>query len=192
MPIDSRTKALLKKHLEKEQPLMDISEIKKDFLEWLSQVKFPPYPNATSWENCLRVFPPAKDEQELDSGRRVRLVLPLQTKENLYAISIIENLEPSNRGVYTLTVHVNWKQDEWHKQKIVEIGYKGEFIDAPKARHTIWAQTVRPGFLWEGLNACAIAILGNELVGSTPIRSKGESIHRPPLSNTVFPRSDDA
>ena len=187
MVVDRETRKAAKKELERQQPLMDVAEMEKDFLSWLAELKFPVTPDAVSWQDCLKTFPSTEDEQNLESGRRIRLALQLHTTENQYVISIIENLEPSSRGTHTICVHVNWKLDEWQKQKTVESGYKGKFDDLPTARHTIWAQTFRPGGLISALNACAVAILGNELAGRSQTRTIGEHLQRPQAASIRFP-----
>ena len=187
MVVDKETRDAVKKDLERQQPLMDVAEMEKDFLSWLAELKFPVSPDASSWEDCLRTFPSTEEEQSLESGRRIRLALQLHTIENQYVISIIENLEPSSRGTHTICVHVNWRLDEWQKQKTVESGYTGKFDDLPKARHTIWAQTFRPGGLISALNTCAIAILGNELKGHSQTRTIGERLRHPQATSVTFP-----
>ena len=192
MVVDRKTRETVREQLQQQQPLMNVTEIKKDFLLWLADLRFPGYPNASSWEDCLRTFPPTAEEGSLVEGRKIRLALQLYTSENQYVISIIENFEPSSRGTYSICVHVNWKIDEWRKQKALESGYTGKFDDLPKARHVIWAQTFRLGGLLAALNACAIAILGNELTGSPRARAIGETLQHPgPASLNVPTRQED-
>lgn len=187
MVVDRETREAAKKELERQQPLMDVAEMEKDFLLWLAELKFPNTPDGASWQDCLRTFPSTDEEQNLESGRRIRLALQLYTTENQYVISIIENLQPSSRGTNTICVHVNWRLDEWQKQKTLEDNYKGAFDDLPTARHTIWAQTFRPGGLSSALNACAVAILGNELTGRSQTRTIGEHLKRPQSTGVSFP-----
>lgn len=187
MAVDKETRDIVQKELEKQQPLMDMADMKKDFLSWLAELKFPASPDAASWEDCLKTFPSTEKDRNLDSGRQMRLALKLHTRENQYVISIIEDFNLSSRGIYTICVHVNWNLDEWQKQKMVDTGYKNEFDDSPKARHIIWGQTFRPGGLSSALNACTIAILGNELTHQSQNKTIGERLRRPPVAKVSFP-----
>ena len=165
MPISDNTRKAVLDELKKREPLMDIESIRSELLDWLEQMPFPDYPDVDGWIKCIRAFPADEGEQESGTGLRIRLAVRLFTSHNRYIISVMESLDPGSRGVYILTAHVNWKEKERKKQMMIDRGYIGHFDDVLKARHTIWAQTVRQGELHEGLNACAAAILGNELTG---------------------------
>ena len=178
---------LLKKEVQQSQPLMDTDEVKEVFLDWLAEIKFPAYPNAASWEECLKVFPPEPEEKELESGRRIRLALCLFTRENQYLLTLSENLDPTSRGIYSLSVHVNWQEKEKQLQKLVEETYTGHFEDTLRAKHTLWAQTVRVEDIREALNNCAVAILGNELVGRRENKIDKSKISKPQPSEINFP-----
>ncbi len=171
-------KQAIKKQMMKIQPRMDINEVKQELLDWLEQLDFSFPGEMESWMDRIKVFPPEPGETEMESGVRMRLLLRLYTQENRYLLSIMECLDPNARGAWLISVHVNWKINEWRMQKALEKSYRGKFDDSLKARHTVWAQTVLPGGLWDALNSCALAILANELVAepltpleSTPVRS---------------------
>ncbi|RKX24769.1 MAG: hypothetical protein DRP47_10855 [Candidatus Zixiibacteriota bacterium] len=183
-------KAVLNELLKSEQ-LMDLAQIRKEFLQWLEQLPFPGNSETESWEDHIREFPAKSGEEQLESGLRVRLNLPLQTKENRYLLSILESLAPTSRNVYIISVHVNWKDNEWQLQKNVEESYTGYFDDAPKASHAIWAQNFIPGELGHALNSCVIAILGHELIRQ-PQQPNPDKISPKPLPVSVsFPKQSD-
>ncbi len=85
-------------------------------------------------------------------------------------------------------MHVNWKSNEWRLQKALEEVYTGQFDDALKAKHTIWAQTFRQWQLHEALNGCALAILGQELAGESCTEKEGESVEQVYPTIVRFPR----
>ncbi|MBN1212828.1 MAG: hypothetical protein JXA92_09655, partial [candidate division Zixibacteria bacterium] len=178
---------LLQKEIQQSQPLIDTDEVKEEFLAWLAEVKFPAYPDAKSWEECLQVFPPDPEEKQLDSGRRIRLALRLYTRENQYLVMLSENLAPESRGVYSLSVHVNWRDKEKHLQRLVEETYTGHFEDSLRSKHTLWAQTVRVEDIQDALGNCATAILGNELVGRKESKIDKTTINKPQQTKLHFP-----
>lgn len=143
--------------------MMDIAKIKLGLLDWLAQLKFPPYEGLNGWDDCIREF--AVKEDEPRGGLRIRLALRLHTGQNCYLLSIMECPDSGSPDVHILTAHVNWKQQEWQIQRVLDDSYGHGFKDMLKAKHTVWAQTFRDYELHEALNAAAIAILGNELVG---------------------------
>ncbi len=157
-------------------PLMDVEAMRLEMLDWLAQFKAPESAGISSWEDAIRVSPTAEGDERLTSGVTIRLALPLYTRQNRYMVSVLESFARGSREVYIVTAHVNWKTDEWWRQKNVEQSYKGSFDDVLKARHTVWAQTFRAGELREALTACAIAILSHELVGVPPEKTGGEPV----------------
>ena len=183
-------KDAIKREFKQSRPLMDTEDTKQTLLDWLTQIKFPAYPKASSWEECIQIFPSKPEDQKRESGLDIRLALRLYTKENTYLICIMECLNPESRGIYILTTHINWKADEWQVQKDIEERYLGEFNDMPRSRHIIWAQTFRPKELQEALNASAIAILGHELVGEHISDSKEEPVKTPFSQSVNFPAKD--
>jgi len=178
---------LLKNEIQQSLPLMDIDEVKTEFLAWLAEVRFPACPDAASWEECLQVFPPEPEEKQLESGRRIRLALRFYTRENQYLIALSENLAPESRGVYSLSIHVNWQEKEKQLQKLVEETYTGHFEDSLRAKHTLWAQTVRVEDIQEALSSCATAILGNELVGRKENKIDKTTVNKPQQTKLNFP-----
>ncbi|MBN2227073.1 MAG: hypothetical protein JW763_06880 [candidate division Zixibacteria bacterium] len=186
---DSARKAVLNE-LKKREPLMDIESVRQELLDWLEQIPFPDYPDASNWRDCIKTFPADENDQDSDSGLRVRLALRLFTAHNRYVVSLMESLDPGSRGVYILTAHVNWKEDERKRQMMVDRGYIGHFDDVLKARHTIWAQTVRRGEIHEGLNACAAAILGNELTGTCRNEIEGTRVTIGPVQPVKLPEPE--
>ena len=177
-------KGLLASKVPEIQPLMPIESVRREFLDWLSQVKFPLQPDAAGWEDCLRVFRPEPDDHRLITGRRIRFALCLYTAANRYLISILENLAPSARGVYTIAVHVSWKKEEWQQQRRVDTEYHHEFNDDPRARHVIWAEPFKSGGLSRALDAAAQAILGHELLGKPQPEIDGELVRH--LNTVAF------
>ena len=188
MPVSKEVKEAVLNELQKDEPLMDIEGIKQELLDWLAQIPFPAYPGAVCWEDCLQAFPAAPDEKQQKSGISIRLTLPLYTRENKYLIAIMESLDPASRGVYFLSVHANWKSNERCLQKALEEAYTGLFDDALKAKHAIWVQTFQKGELHEALNGCALAILGQELVGESYTEKEGESVEQVYPTIVRFPR----
>ncbi len=157
----------------KAQPLMDVDLVKKELLDWLAELRFPVSAGKHAWDDCIKVNRPTEEEQTVGEGHRIRVSLTLHTRVNHYLILIIENLAPDSREVFAISVHVRWQKEEWQMQRHADANYKGEFTDIPKARHTLWAQNFRIGQLHEALNACAVAILGHELV---PFSNKTEDL----------------
>ncbi len=189
--IDKIRKAI-KEEFEKQMPRVDMEEVKQELLDWLAQLKLPAYPTANSWEDCLLVFDDKPGEEPPEEGLMIRLALRLFTRENSYLIAIMECLDRKARGVCLLSTHVNWKEDERLVEKAIEEKYVGQFTDMPRARHIIWAQTVRERELHEALNATAIAILGHELVGErSPTGSEGDLLNHPMSAAAAFPRRDE-
>lgn len=146
------------------KPLLDVEATRAELLHWLTEMKLPPGSKASAWEGLVQVFPGKPEENSATSGVRLRLALPLATKENKYLIAILECLELDSRGTYLICVYVNWKAPERQMQKLVEEGYRGHFDDVLRGRHTLWAQTFRSGELTGALACCVKAVLSNELV----------------------------
>lgn len=185
-----KVKKAIKEEFKQAQPLMDTEDVKQGLLDWLSPIKFPDYPEASSWEECIRIFPPKPEDQKRKSGLEIRLALRLHTSKNTYLICIMECFDPDARGVYLMSTHINWKPDEWQLQKDIEEHYFGKFKDMPRSRHIIWAQTFRPKEMQEALNASAVAILGKELVGEQLSDSKEEPVKTPLSQSVNFPDKD--
>ena len=165
--IEAIKQAIVKQH-RKDLPLMDVEKVRREVLDWLRQVKYPAGSDGDSWEDDLRVYPPGEGDKKVKSGLKVRLALTLQTARNTYLLSIMECLAPDSREVYILSAYVNWQTNEKRFQEALDRGYLGRFEDVLRARHTVWAQTFRENELHEALDACARALLGNELVGPHP------------------------
>ena len=110
---------------------------------------------------------------------RVRLAVRLNTKAHRYLIAILESLDPNSRGVDFISVYVNWKEDEYRFQQVVESSYAGHFDGTLKAKHTLWAQTFRRRELLDALNSCAVAILGHELIAPRTDETLDTVKHRP-------------
>ena len=188
MPVSKEAKEAVLNQLRKDDPLMDIESTKQELLDWLAQIPFPAYPDAACWEDCLQAFPAAPEENQQKSGISIRLTLPLYTRENRYLIAIMESLDPASRGVYFLSAYANWKSNERCLQKALEEAYAGQFDDALRPKHTIWVQTFQKGELHEALNGCALAILGQELVGESCTEKEGESVEQAYPTIVRFPR----
>lgn len=165
--VEAIRSAIVEQHL-KSLPLMDVEKVRQAVVEWLRQVKYPAGAEGSSWEDELRVFPPEDGEQASTSGVKIRLALTLHTSRHSYLITIMECLALDSREVYILSAHTNWKETEKRLQRALEEGYVGRFEDVLRARHTIWAQTFREQELADALNACALALLGNELAAHRP------------------------
>ncbi|MEA2031199.1 MAG: hypothetical protein U9N55_06355 [candidate division Zixibacteria bacterium] len=191
MVIKKELKDAVFNELQKYEPLMDLAKVRKELLDWLQQLPFPGNPDTESWEDNIREFPAQPEDEQLESGIRVRLSLPLLTKENRYLLSIMESLTPSSRNVYIVTVHVNWKDDEWQLQKNVEESYTGHFNDTPKARHAIWAQNFKQDGLGDALTNCALAILGHELIKQPQSDASDKAMLNPLPTKVSFPKSED-
>jgi len=185
-------KQAIRDQYQRDLPFMNVENVKMVVLDWLAEVKFPDYLKAESWSDCIKTFRVDPEERKLDSGIRVRLVLPLYTRENRYMISLTEDLNPHSREIYTLCLYVNWKDDELQMQKTVEDAYSGGFIDTLKARNVLWAQTFKLQDLREALNCCAVAIMGHELVGKPPkTEMKVEPLGPIRPTKTSFPAPDE-
>ena len=174
------------------KPLMDVEATRAELMSWLAEVKLPPGCRAGHWENLIQVFPTTHEEAGLKSGVRLRLALPLSTRENKYLIAILECLELDSRENYLVAVYVNWKAPERSIQKMVEEGYRGHFDDVLRGRHTLWAQTFRLRELTNALDCCAKAILSNELVARSDAVADGEKIKITSPSVARFPKQEDA
>ncbi len=186
MPISRKTREAVKEELLKNQPLMDLEIVRRDLFRWLEQL---PCPDGLSngWEDSVRVFPVAPEEVNLTQGICVRLTLRLNTSHNRYIIALMESLTPTSRGVYFATVHVNWREEEFRVQELLEKTYVGHFDDALKAKHNIWTQTFRIHELFNCLNSCALAILGHELRKRPEKKEIGTSLSHPIITSTDFP-----
>lgn len=188
MPVDSELISSVKKALEEAQPLLDIELMKKELLEWLAQIKLPSGSSQSSWEKLIKTFP-AKPKEELElTGTRLRISLSLLTPQNRYLLTVLENLTPSARGVFTVALFVNPKEEQRQMQKLVEEAYTGNFDDLPRASNILWAQTIRYGELGTALDSGATAILGRELVAKQPPKeSPGTPIKTPLATDPDFP-----
>jgi hypothetical protein len=184
MTFSAEQKMKVVEELVQYQPLMPVEVIRQEFLNWLQHLRFPFRSEPSSWDDSLRVIRADADDEKLISGRRIRLALCLFTRTNRYLISVLENLAPSARGVYTVAVHVDWTREEWHKQRRVDTTYCGGFDDALRARHVIWAEPFRQGGLGHALDAVALAILGHELIGRPQPDIDGALIHH--LNTVAF------
>ncbi len=173
------------------KPLMDIAAARKELLEWLAPLRLPAGVEAVSWEDLIQQIPTHPEEEKESTGLRVRLALRLCTREHRYLISIMECLDPDSRDVYTVSTHVDWKSDERQMQKLVDEGYRGQFDDLLRARHTLWAQTFREKQLGSALNCCATAILANEMVAEPDQKLKAEAVPRLQSSSPRFPKPID-
>jgi hypothetical protein len=174
------------------KPLMDVDATRTELVCWLAEVKLPPGCQATTWESLIKTFPSKLEEKMETSGVRIRLALPLVTKENKYLIAVLERLEPDSRGNYLISVYVNWKAAERQMQKLVEEGYHGHFDDVLRGRHTLWAQTFRAGEMANALDCCAKAILSNELVARPDTVLDCEKIKVPSTTAARFPKPEDS
>lgn len=174
------------------KPLMDVDATKTELACWLAEMKLPPGCQAATWENLIKAFPNKPEELNETTGVRMRLALPLVTKENKYLIAVLECLDPDSRGNYLIGVYVNWKAPERQMQKLVEESYRGHFDDVLRGRHTLWAQTFHAGELADALNCCAKAILSNELVSRPEARPECEKIKIPSPTAARFPKPEDS
>ena len=174
------------------KPLMDVEAARVELVRWLAEIKLPPGCNVTTWEGLIQAFPSKPEEKSETAGVRLRLALPLATRENKYLIAVLECLELDSRGNYLISVYVNWKAPERQMQKLVEEGYRGHFDDVLRGRHTLWAQTFRPGELADALDCCAKAILSNELVSRPDAALDCEKIKIPSLTAAQFPGPEES
>ena len=174
------------------KPLMNVEATWAELVGWLAEMKLPPGCQVTTWESLIKTFPGKPEEISETAGVRIRLALPLATKENKYLIAVLECLEPDSRGNYLISVYVNWKAPERQMQKLVEEGYQGHFDDVLRGRHTLWAQTFRTGELAGALDCCAKAILSNELVSSQNAMLDCEKINILSQTAVRFPKLEDA
>jgi len=169
----------VKRDLLKKESLMDLPAFKKMLLDWLMQWNRPDDPDSNDWADLVQEFPADPGDNELTSGMRMRLVVRLATSGNRYLIAVLESLDPHNRGVYFISVFVNWKEDEYRLQQMIEENYAGHFDGALKAKHTLWAQTFRQRELLDALNSCAMAVLGHELIAPPNDESLDIVVRRP-------------
>lgn len=173
-------------------PLMDVEAVKTDLLDWLVELKLPSGCKAASWADLIHVFPADPEDVKQTSGVRVRLALQLNTRQNKYLVSVMECLNRDSRGVYLISVHVNWRVPERQVQKLIDENYRGHFDDVLRARHTLWAQTFRPEELGEALGSCVKAILSNELVAAKPQEPESEPIKHPRGLPPRFPQAEES
>ncbi|UCC45023.1 MAG: hypothetical protein JSU65_03620 [Candidatus Zixiibacteriota bacterium] len=178
MVVSDKLKIAAKKQLLKDQPLLDVEHTRLQLVQWLTQAQFPLEPGTASWDECVRTFPTAPDDKEAETGRRIRIVFSLQSKQNSYFISILESLVPENRGVYSLIAYVDWQKHEWEMQSFVNREYEGYFDATLSAKHTVWAQNFKNESFVEALNNTAIAILSHELEPRPPNGRIGTPIGR--------------
>ncbi len=190
MPVSKDVMEAVKRDLLKKESLMDLPAFKKMLLDWLMQWNRPDDPDSNDWADLVQEFPADPGDNELTSGMRMRLVVRLATSENHYLIAVLESLGPDSRGVYFISVFVNWKENEYRFQQVVESSYAGHFDDTLKAKHTLWAQTFRPRELLDALNSCAVAILGHELI-VPPIDETPDMVKRRPGEIPSFPEPLD-
>ena len=170
---------------------LDVEAVRTELARWLAEVRLPAGSKTDTWEGLIQVFPCQPEEKNETSGVRIRLALPLATKENKYLIAVLECLEPDSRGNYLISVYVNWKAPERQMQKLVEERYRGYFDDVLRGRHTLWAQTFREGELTDALNCCAKAILSNELVSRSVSLLEFEKIKISQPVAARFPKAED-
>ena len=164
MPVSKDVKDAAKKELLQKEPLLDVVGTKAVLLKWLGQWNRPDNPDSNDWTDLVREFPASEEDKQAHKGTRMRLAVRLNTNTNRYLVAILESLAPDSRGVCFVSLYVNWKEDEYRLQQVVERSYVGRFDDTLKAKHTLWAQTFREGELLDALNSCAMAILGHELI----------------------------
>lgn len=176
--------------LQKDLPLMDVSGIKAEMLEWLKQLPLPKGSKAESWDKLILEIPSSENDKELYKGLRIRLSLKLSTASNHYIISIIESLAPSSRNKYIIAVYSGWKKDERILQKQIVEKYNGRFDDTISPKDVIWVQNFESGSLHDALTPCAIAIMGHELCERNE-KSISNSISHPPPSNFTYPVKKD-
>jgi hypothetical protein len=168
----------------------DPESLKQGILDWLAEIKMPAFPEAKSWEDHLQVFRPRDDQEAGDPRFEMRLAVRLYTQWNQYLLSILESHDEAGKPVYAATTHVNWESKDKRLHKVLAEGYTGGFSGGLLAKHIIWAQTFRVGELVDALNCCAVAILGQELVGEPPGDADGEPVTRPHPKPTSFPPPD--
>lgn len=169
---------------------MSLERTKSDLLDWLCQLKFPAYPNASGWEDCITMYPDKDpDAPRPNEGIKLRFTLKLYTYEHRYLISIIECFDPDSSNVGIITVHMNWDEKEYNLQKTIETSYKQFFQDSIRAKQIIWAQSFYFDELYEALNCCAMAILSNELKGGIKETDKNIVQHSHPLKAS-FPEHE--
>ncbi|MEZ5358821.1 MAG: hypothetical protein R3F48_08295 [Candidatus Zixiibacteriota bacterium] len=191
MPLSKELQDKLAYELRKKLPLMDVEKVRKEFLAWLADFKFPGRENATSWEECLTVVPRVSDTTDAEDGVKMRFALKLFTAKNKYLITILECFDPNSRGIYILTVHTNWDEAEKRILRRIENQYCKDFDDSLKARHTIWAQSFQNGELATALDSAAKAILAQELTAQTETIVEGKPIAAPRYSAPAFTQSTD-
>jgi hypothetical protein len=186
---------LLKNHKwadQAEQPLMNVEAARADLAVWLADLKLPAGSTVKSWEEMIRIFPASPSEQNETSGVKMRLALRLFTAENTYLISVMECLDLDSRGVYLISVYVNWKLPEWQIQKMVEESYHGRFDECLRAKHALWAQTYRQPEFLDALTACFKAILSHELVSAHEPDGAATQISPMLPSAARFPKLDES
>lgn len=168
-----------------------LEKIRKELNGWLTELKFPSYPDATSWQDVLLEYKQTPEDFDAQKGVKVRFALKLYTTENQYLVSIMESLGAIDVGNHVLTVHVNWQSEELRKRRTLEETYGSHFNEMLKAKHTIWAQSFRDGKLTEALNAGMIAILGHELKPEPPKEHIGELLQPVIKQVPSFPKMAD-
>jgi hypothetical protein len=180
-------KQAIREQFRRDLPLMDVERLKAEFIDWLAQVRFPEYPGKRSWEEVIEAFPPQAGEEQESDGRRLRLALRLYTSTNRYLIAVTESLNSKNRGVYTLSAHVNWQDTELRLQKVVDETYLGEFDAGLRTKHTLWAQPIRYGDVYDALSYSAAAILAHELRGVPSTSLETRAVVKPAPVAPHFP-----
>jgi hypothetical protein len=186
---------LLRSHKKDEKstlPLMNVAAAREELLKWLSDLKLPSDSSAKSWDELIQVFPALPSEQQETSGVKMRLALRLFTAENTYLISIMECLERDSRGVYLISVHVNWRVQERQVQKMVEESYRGQFDDTLRAKHALWAQTYRTREFPDALSACFKAILSHELKAGHEPNESATPLNPVQPAVVSFPKAEES
>lgn len=151
---------------------LSFDKTKAEILSWLSQFRFPNYPNASNWEECLESFPdPSPDCKTPKDGLKLRFLLKLFTSDHRYIISVIECFDADAQGVGILSVHVNIDKTEYNLQKTLELTYKNSFDSSLKPKQTLFVEPFNEQSFLISLQNAGNAILGNELVGISTSKS---------------------
>ncbi|MBI4719782.1 MAG: hypothetical protein HY770_00815 [Chitinivibrionia bacterium] len=147
---------------------MNLEKARSELLDWLSQLKFPANDSDKRWDDCLRLFPAAEGEEDLDSGIRLRMSVRLGTRNNQYEISVLECLETSARGTFLACCHLGANEMETQLRRLTTKSTAVRVEDVFKSRATIWVQSFHEGGLLPALDGCGRAILGQELIALEP------------------------
>lgn len=159
--------------------LPPLESARKETLDWLTNLIISPDVERLDWEKALKFFPPDPEEDEGETGFKIRLAVRLHTRENRYLITIIGSLDPADEARFIICAHVNWKSQELKMKTMLEEAYSGNFDQhILTGSHVLWIQIVTPGEFHEALNSCATGILGHELV-SGPTHVDTTVVKRP-------------